>query len=142
MYMRLKIQKYLFDIQTSIYIQKTFNGAFSDTPRGEECTLDLIAETIDNLIDNNTTLFREILSNIPEKQKGLLYAIARDGEAEQITAAKFIKRHNLASASSVQSAISKLLEKDVVTEINKIYSVTDKFFAIWINTIYGKKYTL
>ena len=28
------------------------------------------------------------------------------------------------------------------TEINKVYSVTDKFFGMWINTIYGNKYTL
>jgi Predicted ATPase (AAA+ superfamily) len=124
------------------YIQKTFNGAFSDTQQGEECTLEMLNATINNMIESNATIFREILSNIPEKQKELLYAIARDGEVGQITSAKFIKRHNLISASSIQSAIKKLLEKDIVTEINKIYSITDKLFAMWINNIYGNKYTL
>lgn len=123
------------------YIQKTFNEAFADTPMGKECTLDTIREAITNMVAFNDTIFREILSNIPEKQKELLYAIAKDGEAERMTSAQFIKRHKLSSASSVQSAVKKLLEKDVITEINKIFSVTDKLFAMWINQIYGNKTT-
>lgn len=126
----------------TFYIQKTFNEAFADTPQNGECTLDIIKNAIDNLIMNNETIFREILSNIPDKQKELLYAIAKDGDAVNVTSAKFIKQHSLTSASSVQSAIKKLLEKDIVTEINKVYSVTDKFFGMWINTIYGNKFSL
>ncbi|WP_300284964.1 MULTISPECIES: ATP-binding protein [Bacteroidales] len=119
------------------YIQKTFNEAFADTPQGDECTLEDIRAMIENMIADTATIFREILSNVPEKQKELLYAIAKEGEAERITSGEFIKRHNLASASSVQSATKKLLEKDLITEINKTFSVTDKLFAMWINSIYG-----
>lgn len=119
------------------YVQKAFNEAFADTPEGEECTLETIRAAIDNMVASNDTIFREILSNIPEKQKELLYAIAKEGEAERITSAAFIKRHSLASASSVQSAMKKLLEKDIITEINKVFSVTDKLFAMWMNRMYG-----
>ena len=119
------------------YMQKTFNEAFADTPENAECTIDTIRDAIDDMVVSNDTIFREILSNIPEKQKSLLYAIARDGEAERITSAEFIKRHSLVSASSVQSATKKLLEKDFITEINKVYSITDKLFSMWINKIYG-----
>lgn len=119
------------------YVQKTFNEAFADTPEGEVCTLETLRAAIDNMVASNDTIFREILSNIPEKQKELLYAIAKDGEAERITSAAFIKRHSLTSASSVQSAMKKLLEKDIITEINKVFSVTDKLFAMWMNRLYG-----
>ena len=119
------------------YVQKTFNEAFADTPEGEECTLETLRAAIDNMVASNDTIFREILSNIPEKQKELLYAIAKDGEAERITSAAFIKRHSLASASSVQSAMKKLLEKDIITEINKVFSVADRLFAMWMNGLYG-----
>lgn len=119
------------------YMQKTFNEAFADTPENAECTIDTIRDAIDDMVVSNDTIFREILSNIPEKQKILLYAIAREGEAERITSAEFIKRHSLVSASSVQSATKKLLEKDFITEINKVYSITDKLFSMWINKIYG-----
>mgnify|MGYP001135083883 CR=1 FL=1 len=120
------------------YVQKTFNEAFADTPESEECTLETIQAAIDNMIASNDTIFREILSNIPEKQKELLYAIAKEGEAERITSAAFIKRHSLTSASSVQSAMKKLLEKDIITEINKVFSVTDRLFAMWMNRMYGE----
>ncbi len=120
------------------YIQKTFNGAFAETEQGETCTREMLSAVIDNMIASNETIFREILSNIPEKQKELLYAIARDGEAEKITSSAFVKRHKLSSSSSVQSAINKLLEKDVITHINKVYSVNDRLFAMWINRMYGK----
>ncbi len=124
------------------YVQKTFNEAFADTPDGEECTLETLRAAIDNIVASNDTIFREILSNIPEKQKELLYAIAKEGEAERITSAAFIKRHSLASASSVQSAMKKLLEKDIITEINKVFSVTDKLFAMWMNRLYGERNSL
>lgn len=118
------------------FIQRTFNEAFADTQEGCECTIDIIDCAIDNMINSNDTIFREILSNIPEKQKNLLYAIAKDGEAKNITSADFIKRHSLSSASSIQSATKKLLEKDYITCINKVYSVTDKLFAMWINRFF------
>ena len=119
------------------YIQKTFNEAFAETAEGGECTMDTIRAAIDEMIASNDTIFREILSNIPEKQKALLYAIAGEGEAERITSSEFIKRHGLTSASSVQSAAKKLLEKEIITETNKVFSVTDKLFSMWITRIYG-----
>ena len=119
------------------YIQKAFNEAFADTPAGSECTTDALQRAIEAMVVSNDTIFREILSNVPEKQKALLYAIAREGEAERITSADFIRRHSLTSASSVQSAMKKLLEKDMITETGKVFSVTDKLFAMWINGIYG-----
>ena len=127
--------KWVYDLFKghTYYIQRTFNESFADTADNEECTREIIDGAISNMVAYNDTIFREILSNIPEKQKALLYAIAKDGEAIQITSAQFIKRHALSSASSVQAAIKKLLERDIVTEINKVYSVTDKLFAMWIN---------
>lgn len=119
------------------YIQKTFNEAFSNTLPGETCTIELLNQQMVTIIDGYASIFKQILSNIPERQKELLYAIAREGSVQRINSAEFIKRHSLASASSVQSAILKLLDKDIVTEINKKFSVTDKFFALWINSIYG-----
>lgn len=115
------------------YIQRTFNEAYADTAEGTECTREIIETAIDTIIASNDTLFREILSNIPEKQKALLYAIAKEHEAKGITSSEFIKRHSLLSASSVQAAAKKLLEKDYITETQKVYSVTDKLFAMWIN---------
>lgn len=124
------------------YMQKTFNEAFADTPQGAVCTLETIRTAINNIIASNDTIFREILSNVPEKQKDLLYAIAIDKEAERLTSEAFIRRHNLPSSSSVQSAMKKLLEKDLITKTGQSFSLTDKLFGMWINQLYGDGKTL
>lgn len=133
-----KIQRenvaYVYDLFQghTYYIQKTFNEAYTDTDDGGECSLDIINAAIDNMVASNDVIFREILSNIPEKQKMLLYAIAKEGVAENIMSSEFLKKYKLLSASSVQSAIKKLLSRDIVTQINRTFSVTDKLFAMWI----------
>ena len=121
----------------TFYMQKTFNEAFADTSVNEECSGEKIKAAISVLVDSYDTIFREILSNVPEKQKELLYAIAIDGEASSITSSAFIRRHRLSSASSVQSAVKKLLEKDLVTISHKVYSISDRFFALWLATQMG-----
>ncbi len=120
----------------TFYIQKTFNEAYADTLKGERCNQYTVDSAIDNMIGLYETIFREILSNIPEKQKMLLYAIAKEGDAKLILSAEFIKRYSLASSSSVQAAVKKLLDKDLITENNKSYSLTDRLFAMWIKRIY------
>ena len=81
-----------------------------------ECTEEIITNAIDDMVSTNNTIFREILSNIPERQKELLYAIAKESEAESITSADFIKRHRLPSASSVQAAVKTLMDKGLITK--------------------------
>ena len=88
-----------------------------------------------NIIIDKEPTYKEILSNISDKQKLILYAIAKEGVASQVTSASFIKKYSLPSASSVQSALSKLIEKGIVTERNKEYIVADRFFGLWIKDI-------
>ena len=67
-----------------------------------------------------------------DKQKELLLAINQDDVATNITSSNFIKRHNLASASSIQSAIKILLDKDFVTLEQGRYQLYDQFLSIWL----------
>jgi AAA+ ATPase superfamily predicted ATPase len=135
-----EIASYVYDIFEghTFYIQKTFNEAFADTLEGGECTKESIGKVIDEMIGLYDTIFREILSNIPERQKELLYAIAKAGKANQILSSSFIKRYKLDSASSVQSAAKKLLEMDIINNNDKTYSVTDKLMGIWIRREFGE----
>ncbi|MCD8208425.1 MAG: ATPase [Bacteroidales bacterium] len=123
----------------TFYVQKTFNVSFSNTPEGGTCTLKTIQLSLDQISEEYSPHYRKIMSNIPERQKELLCAIAKDVEATQLTSIAFIKRHNLASASSIQAATIKLLENEIITENDKVYSVYDRFFAIWINNTYNTR---
>ena len=120
-------------------MQKTFNELYSIMVEGDQATFDMVIMAINNVIDSKEPMFREQLSNIPDKHKPLLYAIAQEGEAERITSAKFVKDHKLPSASAVQFATSQLLARGVITKLAGTYSVNDPFFALWINRLYGMK---
>ncbi len=121
----------LFDGHT-FYLQKCFNEAYANTMVGEECTMETVKAAVEDMIGLYDTIFREVLSNIPEKQKELLYAIAKEGKAEQILSATFIKKYSLSTPSSIQAACKKLLERDLIVEQNKTYSLTDKLFEMWV----------
>lgn len=133
--------RYVYDLFQghTFYMQKVFNEAFALTGKGGNCKLDTVLEAIDRILSDKETTYMEILSALSEKQKPLLYAIAAEGMASRVTSMAFAKKHNLESASAIQSAIKQLLNQNLITEIHKEYSVTDKFFALWINRIYNEK---
>lgn len=132
----MDVVKYMYDTFEghTFYIQKTCNEAFS-LVEGDECTLDIVKQAITNIIIDKEPTYKEILSNISDKQKMILYAIAKEGVATQVTSSSFIKKYNLPSASSVQSATQKLIEKGVVTERKKEYIVVDRFLGLWIKNV-------
>ncbi|MFC2296203.1 MAG: ATPase, partial [Prevotella sp.] len=75
---------------------------------------------------------REMMSFISEQQKALLYAVCKEGTARHITSAAFVRNHNLKSQSSVQFAIKRLLELDLITEQERQYHISDPLLRLWI----------
>lgn len=132
---------YVYDLFKghTFYMQKVFNEAFSLTSTGGTCEKSTVVEAIYRILNDKETTYMEILSALSEKQKPLLYAIAAEGMASRVTSMAFAKKHNLESASAIQSAIKQLLNQNLITEIHKEYAVTDKFFALWINRIYNER---
>lgn len=123
-------------------IQRTFNEVFANVTNGGKCDKEIIWQSINYIIDSKEPLFQEMLSNIPEKQKPLLYAIAEEGEVEKITSANFIKRHRLSSASANQYAAKQLINYGIVTKLHNKYSISEQFFDIWIKKMYGRNVAL
>ena len=120
-------------------MQKTMNEVFTLVGKGDTIdTTDLVL-AINNVIDSKEALFREQLSNIPDKYKPVLYAIAQEGEVSQPTSSHFIRGHKLSSASASQSAVRQLLESGIITRLAGRYSLNEHFFCLWINRLYGKQ---
>lgn len=119
------------------YIQNIFNELFSLTDENEICTLELAQEAIENKIDSYRPLYQSTLSLLPERQKEILYAIAKEGKANAITSGGFIKKHGLLSQSSVQTAVKQLFDKEIITSENSVYQVYDRFFGLWLANLYG-----
>ena len=123
------------------YIQKLMNSAFFRTAPGETCTLETMRVSLEEMLAAHDGIYRVMLSNMSLTSKELLFAIAREGKAEGLTSAAFIKEHKLQSASAVQAALRTLVKQDAVTvniperhEIitgKKTYSLSDPLYRIW-----------
>lgn len=113
------------------YIQSVFYLAYYMTT--DICTAEIIRNAIEKKLDDSGEIYESILYGIPEKQRGLLKALACEGKAERIQSGAFIKKYNLSSASSVQSAAKRLLDNDLITtENNGFYSISDRFLGMWL----------
>lgn len=118
------------------YMQKMLHTLYNMTSSGSICDVDMMDEALKGVVDSYKYTYSEILFRMPEKQKELLIAITKDGKAQSITSGAFIKKYKLASASSVQSALRGLLEKDFITHEQGIYQIYDQFFGIWLKENY------
>ncbi|MDR0937759.1 MAG: ATPase [Mediterranea sp.] len=119
------------------YVQKVLNTLYDRTPWGGVCKEEEIDEAIRLIVGSYDYAYSETIFRLPERQKELLIAIAKEGRAQAVTSATFTKKHHLVSASSVQAALRGLLEKDFVTQEKGIYQTYDRFLAIWLTERYG-----
>ena len=104
----------------------------SRTEKGATCVVPMVDEAIDFILRMSSDTYESLLYQMPEKQRMLFLAIAREGKATTVTGGKFINKHRLMSASSVSSALKGLLEKDFITVDKNVYSVYDQFFTLWL----------
>jgi len=118
------------------FVQMMMNELFALTQDGEVCRKELIPKAQHNVVMSQEASYKDLLSKLPPKQKTVLQAIAKEGVASNITSAKFIKKYNLNSASSVQSAVKMLLKNELITQNDNTYRVYDYFFMEWLARVY------
>lgn len=118
------------------FIQMMMNELYALTPPHATCTTERIAEARHNVIAAQEGSYKDLLSNLPPRQKMILQAIAKERVATNITSAKFVKKYNLHSASSVQSAVKLLLKSDRLTQTDTGFRVYDYFLADWLANVY------
>lgn len=117
---------------TTWYVQKVFNELFSSTERNNKCGLEQFEPAISRIINENEDRYKETLYRLTAKQKAVLIAVSKMKPGEQVTSSAFIKANSLPSASSVQKALTALIEKEIITHLLGTYSVYDSFFHIWL----------
>ena len=114
------------------YMQRIMNLLFTYTPVGATCKMQMEDPCINELIDFSSDTYESLLYQMPEKQREVFLAIAKESDVKNISGSTFVRKHSLVSASSVLSAVKGLLEKDFITQDKNIYSVYDKFFTLWL----------
>ena len=124
------------------YMQNLLNRLYEQLDGGEEMTVVIANHVLRSVVESNKTVYQGMVSMLSERQRELLFAIGKEGKANEITSAAFINKHGLYSPSSVQSAIRQLLEKELVTKEGNTYHIYDRFFGLWIANTYGTGYGL
>ena len=120
-----------FEAVTS-YMHRVLNVLYSRTEKGATCNITMVDEAIDFILRMSSDTYESLFYQMPEKQRMLFLAIAKEGKATSLTGGAFVNKHKLNSASSVTSALKGLLEKDFITMDKNVYSVYDQFFTLWL----------
>ncbi len=94
--------------------------------------MSLVDEAVNYLLNMLSDNFETQLSQLPERQRNVFKAIAKEGSTSNTLSAAFVNKYHLQSPSSVSSALKALLDKDLITHEKGTYSVYDQFFGLWM----------
>ncbi len=113
-------------------LQRVMNVLFLSTDHNGVCTVGMIDDAVNYILDLNTEHYKMLFSQLSEKQRKVFLAIASEKKVKEISGGKFVHRYHLPSVSSVVSATRGLLEKDFVTKDDDGFYVYDHFFLLWL----------
>ena len=115
------------------YLQLSMNEAFTMAERGGHVGEDVYEQILNHMVDSKRFTFEDRYASLTEKQKSVLLAIAAEFPKESIlTSQDFITKHNLKTASSVQTAVKGLTEKGILTDNHGSKRPTDLLFMLWL----------
>ena len=122
------------------YVHNILHNAFAYLDTNKKIDENDIRNVLSDILEEKGHTFSSVMNQLNYQQKETLIAIAKEGKASCVTSVTFVKKHALKSPSSVQYAISTLLEKQLLTyesiERTKVYSISDRFLEMWMNRTY------
>lgn len=116
----------------TLCLQRVMNVLFMNTPAGGTATIEMVDEAVDYLLNLLNDNFETTFSQLPEKQRAVLVAIAQEGKVKSISSGAFNKKYRLLSPSSTVAAAKALIDKDYVASDKGQYYIYDRFFALWL----------
>jgi hypothetical protein len=122
------------------YVHNVLHNAFAYIEPDKTIDETDIYNILNDILEEKGHTFDSVMNQLNYQQKETLVSIAKEGKASGVTSVAYVKKHALKSPSSVQYAISALLDKQLLTyqsvERTKVYSISDKFLEMWICRIY------
>ena len=80
-------------------------------------------------------LYEGLIEFLTDNQLSLLKAIAKSGCVESPQSNSFIRQFGLPSPSSIKTALTVLIDKELVYRDSKGYMVYDRFFELWLKQL-------
>lgn len=113
----------------TFYVQYLLNMLWGSGQK--EIDMELMLNTQKEIINSRTALYANYQLLLSEKQYKLLKAIALNNGIEKPNAGEFLTKYHLGAASTVNSAISVLMNKELIFREKNIYKVYDVFLRRW-----------
>lgn len=111
------------------YIQALLNRLYGYRQMPD---VQLINYAIGEIISESTYTYENILAAYSSSSIKLMKAIAKERCVKEINSGEFIATHKLKAASSVNVALKKLLDREMVYKTPEGYIVYDRFMSIWL----------
>lgn len=94
-----------------------------------------VTEAIQHIIYRSTMQYEGLLLFLTDNQLSLLKAIAKADHVKSPQSYEFIRKYELPSTSSVKTAMTVLIDKELVYHDANGYMVYDRFFALWLKQL-------
>ena len=117
------------------YIQSVLNRLYDNCLHVK--SMKEVNREIVHVVESRAPQYESLAQFLSSNQFNLLKAIASEGIVAEPTGGRFIRQHNMASASVVQSALRGLTEKEIVYRTPCGYIVYDRFMSIWLKRTFG-----
>lgn len=91
-----------------------------------------VNEAIQHIVRRSSMQYEGLIQFLTDNQLSLLKAIAKEGRVKSPQSNLFIRQNNLPSASSIKTALTVLVDKDLVYQDAEAYQVYDHFFCFWL----------
>ena len=111
------------------YIQTLLNRLYSYRDNPDDKSVNRV---ISEILAESGYIYENLLSAYSPGNIRLLKAIAKEKCVKEINAADFITRHRLKAASSINSSLKKLIDKELIYKTAQGYIVYDRFMAFWL----------
>lgn len=114
------------------YIQVLLNRLYGYS---EPIDIQLVNYAIEEVVAESTYTYENLLAAYTATSVKLLNAVAKAKCVKEINAGEFIAGYKLKAASSVNSALKKLINNELIYKSAAGYIVYDRFMAIWLSRL-------
>ena len=111
------------------YIQNLLNRLYG---YNRDVEMASITYAMEQIVAEQSYSYDDLLKAYPAGHVRLLKAIAQEGCVKEVLAGNFISKHKLRAASSVSSALKKLVANELVYQTTDGYIIYDRFMGEWL----------
>ena len=87
---------------------------------------------IQELTDKGVYGYQNLIAAYSGVAVKLMKAIAKEGTVAEINSGKFISKYKLKAVSNVNTALAKLIDREIAYKSEKGYMIYERFMSIWL----------